>query len=817
MFAVDALESIQDAIRQEIAAGKSSVKMQYLDIDAIDHLSDVPGAFVYRLVLSSPQYFSPDQRVEFHNRSPKETIKGTIVLSDDQGVVIECEKPLASDAKLVSMSFNPSFILNNLEEFLLDMERKPTDIARMVYSKTILPPSETIGIESDTLNREQTEAVSQMLSSPVYLLWGPPGTGKTTTIASAVLNWMKRGKSVLIVCTSNAAVDVAMRAIIQQSSVMEHEKILRMGQTLDPTVQGVTYQGKLIAANPALAAKTQKAQRRLQEIRELLANRNLQSDKRQQLFAEIDEKETTLTAFNEQVKEALPGIDAKVLVAGCTLASMVLQPTFRKKGFDVVIVDESSMAPLLFSLSASFLAKSHIVYAGDPKQLPPIVQSKHSSALKWFGKNIYDWFDVESKAVSDPSDNDMLLRQYRMTNEIGSFVSRLMYGGRLQNGVERNGTPVEFIDVGKQWQTTHYSVAEESYFHLSSIPIIHALQKREDFDELLLLTPFRPQRSLLSAIAFDLISQKTSLKASASTIHRSQGAEADTVIVDLTTHSPKEIVSFFKDQHSSKLFNVAVSRAKERLIIIGSMEMLKVLGNTNPFWSQVVNELKSSLKIESTENLLQMFDQYESLGQFESKSEMCLPSLFCYEGVDQDYSEGVSKLKNAKSTRKLLVTTDTGSEVYDGDLIVRYNDELPPAFTLNGTICLPHSKGWTSIHSPNASSVVWRIGYSHLADMEINANQSKRFFCPQCTEGELVIRYSKETGWFLGCNQSTGGCIFRKHLTLKDLEIKVKLQGMTCSKGHPLAARNSGNRLFIGCENYPACTFSQNVGILNGV
>lgn len=55
------------------------------------------------------------------------------------------------------------------------------------------------------------------------------------------------------------------------------------------------------------------------------------------------------------------------------------------------------------------------------------------------------------------------------------------------------------------WQSTHYSVAEHSYFHLGAVPVLHALKDVVcDGDELLLLSPFRPQRSLFSALAFDL-------------------------------------------------------------------------------------------------------------------------------------------------------------------------------------------------------------------------------------------------------------------------------------------------------------------------
>src|SRR5262249_31244485 len=60
-----------------------------------------------------------------------------------------------------------------------------------------------------------------------------------------------------------------------------------------------------------------------------------------------------------------------VLVTGCTLAKMVLDAGLRQEPFDVVVLDEASMASMLYALAASFLASKHLVYACDPKQLPP--------------------------------------------------------------------------------------------------------------------------------------------------------------------------------------------------------------------------------------------------------------------------------------------------------------------------------------------------------------------------------------------------------------------------------------------------------------
>ena len=108
--------------------------------------------------------------------------------------------------------------------------------------------------------------------------------------------------------------------------------------------------------------------------------------------------------------------------------------------------------------------------------------------------------------------------------------------------------------------------------------------------ELLLLTPFRAQQALLAAVAFDLKTKHPTWDVRASTIHRSQGSERHTVVVDLTTHSPQQLATFFRDKHCERLFNVAISRARDQLLIIGSKAMLRELGCTMSFWGRVLGE-----------------------------------------------------------------------------------------------------------------------------------------------------------------------------------------------------------------------------------
>ena len=48
---------------------------------------------------------------------------------------------------------------------------------------------------------------------PSFILWGPPGTGKSQTIVNMIATCMAEGKSVLFVSEKKAALDVVKRRL----------------------------------------------------------------------------------------------------------------------------------------------------------------------------------------------------------------------------------------------------------------------------------------------------------------------------------------------------------------------------------------------------------------------------------------------------------------------------------------------------------------------------------------------------------------------------------------------------------------------------
>ena len=799
--------SIRAAVQDEIRAASKGNKTTWLDIDAIEHLTDQPGHFVYRLVLSVPMQIAPDQAITFQTQRPKDKITAIVVKADDEGLIVECQKALPADAKLLSISFDPAFILRALGEFIEDLSENAGTVARLVAAKQIPDRPIVTAPSLPKLNEDQAAAVAEMQAAPLYLLWGPPGTGKTTTMGAAIAAWMREGKSVLVVSTSNAAVDVALRSILDRVKPEERKHLLRAGTSLDPEVGSLTLEGKLADRDVMLAGKLAQAQRRITRINEVIASKTLSADQLHAYFHEIGQCEVVVRQFNEMAAAESSKLLAEVRVTGCTLARMVLDKGFRTKRFDVVVLDESSMASLLYAFAAALLADSHLVYAGDPEQLPPIVQAESLEARRWLGRNIYVWFGPQLEKSRTCRKVKLLRTQYRMTNQIGGLVSRLTYDDQLQHGRNKQGALVEFVELPPEWQTTHYSVTEKSYFHLGAVPVIHALKDVIcEHGELLLLSPFRPQRSLFSAIAYDLREEYPGCKIIASTIHRSQGSECRTVVVDLTAHDPAKPVSFFTDAECNKLINVAFSRAKDLLIIVGSRATLDHLATAYPFWKAMAGEIGHGMSLLPCSDLLDDFPIIPDLAQFPDTGRKDAPALYSHSPRCGPAQDGADRLLQVAAARKLLVTDEATTVAVKGDVIVRQSKGVPDLFMAGEHIGLRYDGGWLVVRSPNVARVVWRIAFSHLADESLNPIQAKRFFCTECHDGNLNLRSIKGEGLFLVCsNAQVHQCYHKKRLSEQDARILVQMHNLKCSKGHPMTARTSAGKLFIGCENYPRC------------
>ena len=292
-----ALQANIDYLRQE---GDSQIRVHNGKL-----IESYEDGFIYEFELDFFQNIEPDADVEI--RIGSEWATGRVVTINEKKIQIELEKSLGQiipEAKLVISSYYLLQLLHDKLQTVLDGSTSLTGFEKKVFA------IEKYNVEqadyqipasgSDPPNDSQKEALSLAMGSEVSFIWGPPGTGKTKTIARIIEGFVAKGKSVLLISHTNVATDGALLATVKHlkpvTSDYDEGKFVREGSISSkelkdefplvtkekiiekkaaPIVQGLNeVQRKKDEINNSLSsvANTLEKLRRLEEARDTIIN-----------------------------------------------------------------------------------------------------------------------------------------------------------------------------------------------------------------------------------------------------------------------------------------------------------------------------------------------------------------------------------------------------------------------------------------------------------------------------------------------------------------------------------------------------------------
>ena len=412
------------------------------------------------------------------------------------------------------------------------------------------------------LTDEQYEVFRKIVSSKDYfLLWGPPGTGKTSIMIKNLCKYYHEETPIriLAVAYTNRAVDEICDAV----------------QSIEPEIK-YTRVGSRYSTREDLRTKLLDAQ--IQK----LSNRS------------------SLRHFLE---------DTRIYVG--TLSSVAGKPAiFDLLTFDVVIVDEASqiLEPSLIGLLSRV---KKFILIGDHLQLPAVVQQRSNKSqvkdpllanlgFTNFSNSLFE--RVYKSAVSKGWNHavGLLSFQGRMHTEIMNFVNTHYYDQKLKAlpGLKRLliKSPIYSRERPDEEILKHRIIYIPTEIDLNSKSIkVNEGEARVVLqivnkylclnhpygttDNRLLslgvITPFKAQIAKIFE-CFDKSDHGLRERVTVDTVERYQGSARDVIILSAsvnTTYQLRSIVSL-SDQRLDRKLNVALTRAREQFILIGNREIL---------------------------------------------------------------------------------------------------------------------------------------------------------------------------------------------------------------------------------------------------
>jgi hypothetical protein len=563
---------------------------------------------------------------------------------DGVDVTLWSEHSIALEGGHAVLVIYPWFLYEQLLKALeeIDPQRFAVERAMTLFGKldATFEPRELIRAHA-SLNASQRAAVQLCSDSDLAFVWGPPGTGKTTTLAHIVSELMAQGLRVLVLSTTNAALDQALEQIAADADMSEAIRagtVVRIGRSDGPAF-GAAVRDVVIRLNAAHQEALERMSSRRPEValalrrceEALSALSDAEVPYQDDLFggarprrppAQLDEifsagraaelrdvspvalaglirRRTrrlvrALTLYDQAIterKRALrnkePEVVASASLVLSTLTNSYFSPLMAEQRFDVLIVEEASMAVLPVLFYAACLGRRKTVIVGDPCQLPSIVQSNEDYVRKVMGRNIFE------VAVAEPLASPlvaMLDVQYRMHPLIGELVSDLFYAGRLKHGGDlamreriaarepHGGSPLVVLDTNG-CTTCQPGSGGQSRINLITADVCVDLARRAmraGAESVAIITPYVDQaRAIRARLKERAGDTGDGPRIECSTVHRFQGQERDVVILDTVDAEPMKpgVLLSERGAHSAalNLINVAISRARGKLIVVADV------------------------------------------------------------------------------------------------------------------------------------------------------------------------------------------------------------------------------------------------------
>ncbi len=311
---------------------------------------------------------------------------------------------------------------------------------------------------------------------------------------------------------------------------------------------------------------------------------------------EVDVRISQISKRIQEIQQSLSELRERIL-RECRILATTVYRTYLKgqvtRTFDAIIIDEASMLALPMTYYGAGLATKHVVVAGDFRQLPPIIVSDDDLANAWLKRDVFRTAGIAEavKRGARPENLVALKEQHRMCEEICNVISDFFYqdhrlttklGWRepVRYPVQFAGSPFLYVNTASYHPWTSLKVGTYSRYNLFHAillrNIVSYLQRQKCEAEVGVVSPYAAQTKLIGRLLEEQLGNQP--LAVASTVHRFQGNEKDLMLIDLTDSTGAKPSRFIKamerDEDGARLLNVALSRARERIVLIANFDYM---------------------------------------------------------------------------------------------------------------------------------------------------------------------------------------------------------------------------------------------------
>ena len=198
----------------------------------------------------------------------------------------------------------------------------------------------------------------------------------------------------------------------------------------------------------------------------------------------------------------------------------------------------------------------------------------HKAAAQGFNRSILETTLAHNDAAH------LLNTQYRMREAIAGFSSQYFYNSLLQTAkhLQNKGTHITFIDTAGSGYNEKHGPDGVSLQNEGELQIVNKILEQEQWN--------LSASAFISPYAGQVVAATEVLPAPLrkSTIDSFQGQEKENIIVSLVRSNDEGEIGFLKDY---RRMNVAITRAKEQLIVIGDSATIGADKFFNEFLSYV--------------------------------------------------------------------------------------------------------------------------------------------------------------------------------------------------------------------------------------